>query len=127
MSPPCQSFHPSKLPVHVQVGPDHKVRKTTTGDRIDLVRDCALKSLVQYECVISKPEKRNSPVRCYPIERLFRSCQDKNGSFMVETTSWEGEPARAVTSAGGNPNPEGVISHILEEQRHKQELRERDL
>ncbi|KAK3987268.1 hypothetical protein QBC44DRAFT_331763 [Cladorrhinum sp. PSN332] len=119
MSPPCQSFHPSKLPIHVQVGPDHRVRKTETGKPIDLVRDCALKSLVQYECVVTRPEKRNSPVKCYPIERLFRSCHAKNGSFMIETTSWEGEPARAVTNAGSNPNPEGVISHVLEEERHK--------
>ncbi|KAK4222164.1 hypothetical protein QBC38DRAFT_375687 [Podospora fimiseda] len=125
MSPPCQSFHPSKLPLHVQVGPDHRVRKVdnTQDKQIDLLRDCALKSLVQYECVVTRPEKRNSPVKCYPIERLFRQCEDKKGKFMVETTSWEAEVGGRNNN---NPNPDGVISHVLEEERHKQEFRERE-
>ncbi|KAK4460767.1 hypothetical protein QBC42DRAFT_271747 [Cladorrhinum samala] len=126
MPPPCQSFPASKLPLHVQVGPDHRVRKTSSGERIDLIRDCELKSLFQYECVVTEPEKPHSPVKCWPVQRLFRSCQDKkNVKFMVETTSWEGEEqsgsTTAAAAAAGNGrrglDPEGPISHTLHEEK----------
>jgi hypothetical protein len=42
------------------------------GRRIDLVRDCELLELLQYECLVVQPEMRDSPIQCWPIQRLFR-------------------------------------------------------
>lgn len=40
---------------------------------IDLVRDCELlSSMVQYSCAVMHPEVRGSPIRCWPVQRLFR-------------------------------------------------------
>ncbi|KAK3942912.1 hypothetical protein QBC46DRAFT_379067 [Diplogelasinospora grovesii] len=96
MAPPCQSFPARHLPLHVQVGPDGRKRKTEGGKKIDLVKDCELLSLVQYECQVFHPELWNSPVGCWPIQRWFRRCQDAKGKFMVETTAWEGTAAAAA-------------------------------
>ncbi|KAL2134498.1 hypothetical protein VTI74DRAFT_11681 [Chaetomium olivicolor] len=90
MAPPCPAFPARKLPAVAQIGVDGKVRKTEDGGRIDLARDCELLGLLQYECVVSHPEIANSPVRCWPVQRLFRRCQDKRGNFTAETTAWEG-------------------------------------
>ncbi|KAI0880687.1 uncharacterized protein GGS22DRAFT_174527, partial [Annulohypoxylon maeteangense] len=84
MTPPCRYFPASQLESEIQVD-DGKVRK---GGRIDL-STCELFSMVQYECQIDRPKVANSPVRCWPVQRWFRRCQDKKGSFMVETTIWE--------------------------------------
>ncbi|KAK3305156.1 uncharacterized protein B0T15DRAFT_363034, partial [Chaetomium strumarium] len=90
MAPACPAFPAQKLPALVQVGPDGKVRKTEDGHRIDLLRDCELFGLLQYECVVPRPELAGSPVQCWPVQRWFRRCQDKKGSFTAETTTWEG-------------------------------------
>jgi len=71
MSPPCQSFPFTKLPVAIQADANGKRRKTVDGHRIDL-RNCELLELTQYECLVLRPEIRNSPVQCWPIQRLFR-------------------------------------------------------
>lgn len=73
MTPPCQSFKAKALPTHIQVGPDHRVRKTDTpGKRIDLLRDCELFGLLQYDCQVRDPELRESQIECWPVQRLFR-------------------------------------------------------
>jgi hypothetical protein len=72
MPPPCQSFAVKDLPSEVQVGLNGKLRKTVDGRRIDLQRDCELLELMQYECLVLQPEIRNSPVQCWPVQRLFR-------------------------------------------------------
>ncbi|KAK1754051.1 hypothetical protein QBC47DRAFT_385491 [Echria macrotheca] len=89
MAPPCQSFPAKDLPSAVQTTPTGKLRKTDDGKRINLDR-CDLMKLFQYECAIKHPDVPNSPIQCWPVQRLFRRCQDRNGKFMVETTAWEG-------------------------------------
>lgn len=101
MTPPCQSFKAKALPTHIQVGPDHRVRKTADGRRIDLLRDCELFGLLQYDCQVRDPELRESQIECWPVQRLFRRCQDKNGPFTVETTAWEGIASAAAVAAAG--------------------------
>ncbi|KAL0465221.1 hypothetical protein QR685DRAFT_538962 [Neurospora intermedia] len=100
MTPPCQSFKAKALPTHIQVGPDQRVRKTEGGGRrrIDLLRDCELFGLLQYDCQVRDPELRESQIECWPVQRLFRRCQDKNGPFTVETTAWEGTAAAAAAA-----------------------------
>ncbi|KAK4120075.1 hypothetical protein N657DRAFT_603369, partial [Parathielavia appendiculata] len=98
MAPPCPTFPAGHLSGAVQISADGKVRKTENGRRIDLARDCELFELVQYECVVRHPELADSPVQCWPVQRWFRSCQDKKGGFMAETTTWEGTAARASTT-----------------------------
>ncbi|KAK0616532.1 hypothetical protein B0T14DRAFT_523339, partial [Immersiella caudata] len=97
MAPPCNLFPVKDLPAEVQVGPNGKLRKTVNGKRIDLQKDCELLELLQYECLVVNPEIRNSPVQCWPVQRMFRRCQDKNGRFTVETTAWEGVTAPDAT------------------------------
>ncbi|KAI0846973.1 hypothetical protein F5Y00DRAFT_242482 [Daldinia vernicosa] len=96
MAPPCRVFPVSQLESEIQAT-DGRVRK---GGRIDLSA-CELFSMVQYECQIDRPEVSNSPVRCWPVQRWFRRCQDKKGSFMVETTVWEGMKKDERVSVGG--------------------------
>ncbi|KAG0652933.1 hypothetical protein D0Z07_0210 [Hyphodiscus hymeniophilus] len=62
-------------------------RKGFDGD----LKACELLELLQYDCRVENPERRESDVHCWPIVRLFRRCQDRDGKFMVETTAWEGE------------------------------------
>ncbi|OTB14967.1 hypothetical protein K445DRAFT_318347 [Daldinia sp. EC12] len=95
MTPPCRVFPASRLESEIQVT-GGRVRK---GGRIDLSA-CELFSMVQYECQIDRPEVSNSPVRCWPVQRWFRRCQDKKGSFMVETTIWEGMKKDESRSGG---------------------------
>ncbi|OTB02747.1 hypothetical protein M426DRAFT_322345 [Hypoxylon sp. CI-4A] len=97
MTPPCRVFPASQLESEIQTS-NGKVRK---GGRIDLSA-CELFSMVQYECQIDRPEIGNSPVRCWPVQRWFRRCQDKKGSFMVETTVWEGSKLEAKSDGGGD-------------------------
>ncbi|KAI1734139.1 hypothetical protein F4680DRAFT_454232 [Xylaria scruposa] len=84
MSPPCRVFPASQLQAEVQLD-DGKRRK---GSKIDLSA-CELLSMVQYDCQIDRPDLANSPVRCWPVQRWFRRCQDRKGMFTVETTMWE--------------------------------------
>ncbi|KAI1336524.1 hypothetical protein F5Y15DRAFT_201450 [Xylariaceae sp. FL0016] len=88
MSPPCRVFPASELQDEIQLN-DGKRRK---GGKVDLSA-CELFSMVQYNCQIDRPEVTNSPVRCWPVQRWFRRCQDMQSSFIVETTIWEGKAA----------------------------------
>lgn len=99
MSPPTELFPASELEWRIQGLPNGRRRK---GTKLDL-KECELMELVQYDCVLGA--KRNSPVRCFPVERLFRKyvtkltlkelpldadnhtrCRD---GTIVETTTWE--------------------------------------
>ncbi|KAK4151290.1 hypothetical protein C8A00DRAFT_17303 [Chaetomidium leptoderma] len=111
MAPPCPNFPARHLSTAAQIGDDGKVRKTEDGRRIDLARDCELMGLMQYECIVRQPELVDSPVQCWPVQRWFRRCQDKKGSFTAETTAWEGT-ARATTQAESGPPP-GHGAHSL--------------
>ncbi|KAL1847836.1 hypothetical protein VTK73DRAFT_10252 [Phialemonium thermophilum] len=104
MAPPCHGFLAAELPQKVQTDVDGKRRKTSDGRAIDL-KKCELLGLVQYSCSVDQPDVRDSPVRCWPIQRWFRRCQDRNGSFTVETTAWESgttAPARSAASPAGS-------------------------
>ncbi|KAJ8104974.1 hypothetical protein ONZ43_g7608 [Nemania bipapillata] len=87
MTPPCRVFQVSQLPAEIQVN-NGKRRK---GGKIDLSA-CELLSMVQYDCLIEKPDQNNSTVQCWPVQRWFRRCEDQKGKFMVETTMWEERP-----------------------------------
>ena len=75
MAPPCHSFPASQLPREVQLDVRGRKRKLSGGGKgggtVDL-SSCALMSMVQYNCAVDYPEQPNSPVRCWPIQRLFR-------------------------------------------------------
>ncbi|KAK4244860.1 hypothetical protein C7999DRAFT_16923 [Corynascus novoguineensis] len=103
MAPPCPNFPVRHLSTAAQVNEDGKMRKTDGGRRIDLARDCELFGLVQYECIVRHPELADSPVQCWPVQRWFRRCQDKKGSFTAETTAWEGT-ASAITPTESAPS-----------------------
>ncbi|OAA61942.1 hypothetical protein SPI_04801 [Niveomyces insectorum RCEF 264] len=131
MTPPCYTFPASELTEHVQLDVHGRTRKMPLGPApdgsssssgggggsarqpanrhrdIDLARDCTLlSSLVQYSCTVLRPERRDSPVQCWPVQRLFRRCQDRAGYFMVETTAWEGSesvrPSGSSRSSSSN-------------------------
>jgi len=72
MPPPIKNISLEELPARVQIAADGKWRKTVDGRRIDLVRDCELLGLVQYKTEILHPERRESPIQCYEVQRLFR-------------------------------------------------------
>ncbi|PSR77412.1 hypothetical protein BD289DRAFT_377785 [Coniella lustricola] len=110
MTPPCHRFPVAQLPQQIQSNAEGRKRKTASGKDIDL-NGCELVSLLQYKCRVENPEQSDSPVRCYELEKLFRRCTDKKGSFMVETTAWEGAPSSAAASPADaaatakNPRP----------------------
>ncbi|RYP44197.1 hypothetical protein DL768_009313 [Monosporascus sp. mg162] len=98
MAPPCRVFEASALPHEIQMDYQGRRRKTEGGAPIDLSA-CELLAMTQYECQIDRPEVGNSPVRCWPVQRWFRRCRDKKGSFMVETTKWEGTRNSSLPNA----------------------------
>ncbi|KND88912.1 hypothetical protein TOPH_06395 [Tolypocladium ophioglossoides CBS 100239] len=91
MTPPCHSFPASELPAKVQQDARGRSRKLD-GDarRIDLAA-CELLQMLQYKCDVQRPLSRDSPVQCFAVDRLFRRCKDRRGTFVVETTAWEGK------------------------------------
>ncbi|KAF4819071.1 hypothetical protein CGCTS75_v011822 [Colletotrichum tropicale] len=106
MTPPCLVFDASDLPRHVQADLRGKKRKVERGADVDLSK-CALRAMTQFRCTVKNPDRRDSPIGCWPIMRVFRQCQDKKGTFTVETTAWE------VLNAGpkdGHANTLGLRS-----------------
>ncbi|KAH7324487.1 hypothetical protein B0I35DRAFT_475729 [Stachybotrys elegans] len=72
MTPPCPSFPASELPAKVQLLADGRRRKLEPGQaRVDLTA-CELLRIVQYRCEVLDPALPESPVQCFPVERLFR-------------------------------------------------------
>ncbi|KAM5352172.1 hypothetical protein ACJ41O_004895 [Fusarium nematophilum] len=100
MGYPCQVFHASDLPERVQADLSGRRRKLDRGVRSVDLNGCELLEMLQYKCEIKEPSKPDSPVQCYAVDRLFRKCKDKKGTFVVETTAWEGRDYPASTSAG---------------------------
>lgn len=69
---PCHVFHASELPDKVQADLEGKRRKLQDrAHSIDLAA-CELHEMLQYKCEVKEPEKRDSPVQCFAIDRLFR-------------------------------------------------------
>jgi len=71
MTPPCHSFPAGQLSEKVRVDVNGRKRKTVDGREIDL-KGCELLGLMQYSCAVDHPEVRDSPVRCWPVQRWFR-------------------------------------------------------
>ncbi|KAF5128266.1 hypothetical protein E5D57_009202 [Metarhizium anisopliae] len=101
MTPPCHSFPASELPARVQLDVHGRRRKPAPGanSKIDLSA-CELLQMLQYKCEVQRPLSRESAVQCFPVDRLFRRCADRKGSFMVETTAWEGRNAQLEQKDG---------------------------
>ncbi|KAG9246878.1 hypothetical protein BJ878DRAFT_415995 [Calycina marina] len=93
MPPPVTTFPPSHLPLMTQMNTRARNNKRKGFDA-DLSA-CERLAMLQYRCDVDEPKDRNSLTRCWPIERFFRRrCRDLEGTFMVETTEWEGEKMR---------------------------------
>ncbi|CEJ92224.1 hypothetical protein VHEMI07885 [[Torrubiella] hemipterigena] len=58
--------------------------------------------MMQYKCKIEQPHIQNSPIHCFAVERFFRRCKDKNGTFTVETTTWEDKKQEKSPSKGAD-------------------------
>ncbi|KAF9882467.1 hypothetical protein CkaCkLH20_00503 [Colletotrichum karsti] len=109
MTPPCVVFDASELPRRVQADLKGKKRKLEGGADVNLSK-CALRVMTQYRCMVENPEVRDSRVGCWPVQRFFRQCQDKKGTFTVETTAWEGPSAAAkVDSKGSQATPDKEV------------------
>ncbi|KAH8887805.1 hypothetical protein GQ53DRAFT_749488 [Thozetella sp. PMI_491] len=118
--PSGTTFPATNLPQKIQADSGGKRRKTKDGRAINLAKDCELLGLVQYECEVANPELPECEVACYPVQRWFRRCQDKKGSFMVETTAWEGRAARqniAETPGGQTKSAPDTTPQPTEEKR----------
>ncbi|CAG7556151.1 unnamed protein product [Fusarium equiseti] len=102
MGYPCQVFHASELPERVQTNLSGRKRKLDQGAKNVDLNGCELLEMLQYKCEIKEPVKWDSPVQCFAVERLFRKCQDKKGSFMIETTAWEGKDYPAEGRKGND-------------------------
>ncbi|KAL7954234.1 hypothetical protein V8C34DRAFT_294853 [Trichoderma compactum] len=114
MTPPCRSFPASELPLRIQQDASGRRRKLdgagSVSHKIDLSA-CELFQMLQYKCEVQRPLSRESPVRCFAVDRLFRRCKDKQGTFTVETTAWEGERARVDNSSEGTKTKEPPRPH----------------
>ncbi len=71
MAPSCHSFSAAQLQQQVQLDVHGRKRKLPGGRDVNLQR-CELLSMVQHRCAVDRPEQANSPVRCWPLQRLFR-------------------------------------------------------
>lgn len=87
MAPFVETWPERELEFRSQVSLQGNKRKGFDGN----LKGCELLEMLQYKCEVEKPVTRESVTRCWPIERMFRRCVDRNGSFMVETTAWEGK------------------------------------
>ena len=68
MAPPIESWPAWQLPDRALGTVKDRKRKGFNGDLLA----CELLELLQYDCRVENPEKRESVVRCWPIVRLFR-------------------------------------------------------
>ena len=80
MTPPCRSFPASELPLRIQQDASGRRRKLddagAVSRRIDLSA-CELFRMLQYKCEVQRPLTRESPVRCFAVDRLFRRCVEQ--------------------------------------------------
>lgn len=91
MSPPCYAFPVSQLSEKVQEDVKGKRRKLPIGMKSVDLSACELLEMPQFKCEVEKPVTSDSQIICQEWMRFFRRCQDKKGSFTVETTAWEGK------------------------------------
>lgn len=95
MTPPCRSFPASELPLRIQQDASGRRRKLddagSVSRRIDLSA-CELFQMLQYKCEVQRPLTRESPVRCFAVDRLFRRCveQEKFGRIKPPTEEDDG-------------------------------------
>ncbi|KAJ8062212.1 hypothetical protein OCU04_008764 [Sclerotinia nivalis] len=89
MTPPIATFSPSSLPYEARFSAKSTYRKGFDGN----LKNCELLEFYQYNCDLEKGKdgKFGKKIVCEPVERFFRRCKDRKGTFMVETTVWEGE------------------------------------
>jgi hypothetical protein len=87
MVPPSEVFQPAELPDRVQVNAVGKRRKTSDGQKIDL-RKCELLELVQYSCTVEQPRMRDAPIKCWPVQRLFRKYVAAGGRIVKVNVIW---------------------------------------
>ncbi|PBP15744.1 bromodomain associated protein [Diplocarpon rosae] len=87
MAPFVESWPASELSYRSQLTTNEKLRKDFEGD----LKGCELFEMLQYRCEVEEPVTRASVTKCWPIQRLFRRCHDRKGTFTVETTAWEGK------------------------------------
>lgn len=74
MTPPCLSFPASELPLKAQQRVDGRRRKFLGGARSVDLAACELVQMLQYKCHVQRPLSRDSPVKCFAFDRLFRRC-----------------------------------------------------
>ncbi len=75
MAPPCPVIEAAELPVKIQETAEGKKRKLKPGQREIDLSQCPMFELLQYKCEVQQSvEARDSPVRCYVVDRLFRRC-----------------------------------------------------
>ncbi|CAL3972742.1 hypothetical protein PZA11_004217 [Diplocarpon coronariae] len=92
MAPFVESWPASELPYRSQLTTNDRRRKDFEGD----LKGCELLEMLQYKCAVEEPVTRESVTKCWPVQRLFRRCQDRKGIFTVETTAWEGKDAERL-------------------------------
>lgn len=68
MAPPVATFPASDLPLAAQSNLRGRKRKGFDGD----LKACELLEMLQYNCGVEEPGKRDSVVRCWPVVKLFR-------------------------------------------------------
>jgi hypothetical protein len=68
MTPPIESWPVRELEARIRGNAKGEWRKSFDGD----LKKCELLELLQYDCKVDDPRRRDSLVRCWPIERLFR-------------------------------------------------------
>ena len=69
---PRPSFPVSELPAKIQQDVHGRRRKLEGAARRIELEDCELLSMFQYNCEVKHPVTQDSPIKCYPVERLFR-------------------------------------------------------
>ncbi|CAM1500845.1 Fc.00g100070.m01.CDS01 [Cosmosporella sp. VM-42] len=109
MGYPCQVFRASELPAKIQADLSGRKRKLDGGARKIDLEQCELLEMLQYKCEIKEPVEWDSAVQCFAIDRMFRKCKDRKGTFMVETTAWEGKdhsPAESGTKKDDDKKPQ---------------------
>jgi len=68
MTPPVEVWSAEELEVRALVGVNGMKRKDFDGK----LKNCELLELLQYNCRVDEPKRKDSEVRCWPVERLFR-------------------------------------------------------
>jgi hypothetical protein len=68
MTPPVESWPVRELEQRVFGNAKGEYRKGFDGN----LKNCQLMELLQYNCKVDNPDRRDSLVRCWPVERLFR-------------------------------------------------------